>query len=145
MAPPPATASADSRWGAVGSPVHLTVGYQTYFTESWSGVVLRAKRFYERYLPANSTVQWELGLHGPVVLAALRDGRYDIGYLGDLPAVAREIRACEDAFGASGRTLVRFSGTEPLARVMVEGPDLPRVKEFCNRIASAIERELGAV
>jgi phosphoglucosamine mutase len=63
----------------------------------------------------------------------------------DLPAVAREIRACEDAFGASGRTLVRFSGTEPLARVMVEGPDLPRVKEFCNRIASAIEHELGAV
>ncbi|MBI2680167.1 MAG: phosphoglucosamine mutase [Candidatus Solibacter usitatus] len=65
--------------------------------------------------------------------------------MADLPAVAREIRACEDAFGASGRTLVRFSGTEPLARVMVEGPDLPRVKEFCNRIASAIERELGAV
>jgi len=65
--------------------------------------------------------------------------------MAELPAVAREIRACEDAFGASGRTLVRFSGTEPLARVMVEGPDLPRVKEFCNRIASAIERELGAV
>jgi len=65
--------------------------------------------------------------------------------LAELPSVAREIRACEDAFGASGRTLVRFSGTEPLARVMVEGPDPLRVEEFCNRIARAIESELGAV
>jgi phosphoglucosamine mutase len=40
--------------------------------------------------------------------------------------------------------LVRFSGTEPLARVMVEGPDLERVEAFANRIAAAIRRELGA-
>ena len=63
--------------------------------------------------------------------------------LADLPGVAREIQACEAAFGGAGRVLVRFSGTEPLARVMVEGPDLPRVEDFTNRIAGAIERELG--
>jgi phosphoglucosamine mutase len=40
--------------------------------------------------------------------------------------------------------LVRFSGTEPLARVMVEGPDLERVESFANRIASQIRVELGA-
>ena len=43
--------------------------------------------------------------------------------LEDLPAVAAEICAAEDSFGDSGRVLVRFSGTEPLARVMVEGPE----------------------
>ncbi len=64
--------------------------------------------------------------------------------LTELPAVAREIEECERAFGASGRVLVRFSGTEPLARVMVEGPDLARVDEFTNRIAQAIQNEIGA-
>ena len=44
---------------------------------------------------------------------------------------------------APGRVLVRFSGTEPLARVMVEGPDLERVEDSTARIAAAIEREIG--
>jgi phosphoglucosamine mutase len=64
--------------------------------------------------------------------------------LADLPAVSAEIRAAEDSFGDSGRVLVRFSGTEPLARVMVEGPDLDRVEAFANRIADSIRAELGA-
>ena len=63
--------------------------------------------------------------------------------LTDLPAVAAEIRAAESSFGDSGRVLVRFSGTEPLARVMVEGPDLARVEEFANRIAARIRADLG--
>jgi phosphoglucosamine mutase len=64
--------------------------------------------------------------------------------LHELAAVAREIEQCQRAFGASGRVLVRFSGTEPLARVMVEGPDLARVDEFTDRIATAIRNEIGA-
>lgn len=64
--------------------------------------------------------------------------------LAQLPAVAREIERCEHSFGASGRVLVRFSGTEPLARVMVEGPDSARVDEFASRIATAIQNEIGA-
>ena len=64
--------------------------------------------------------------------------------LAELPGVAAEIRAAEASFGDAGRVLVRFSGTEPLARVMVEGPDLERVESFANRIASQIRVELGA-
>ena len=63
--------------------------------------------------------------------------------LADLPEVAREIRDCETAFAGAGRVLVRFSGTEPLARVMVEGPDLAQVRNFTDRIAGAIQKELG--
>lgn len=63
--------------------------------------------------------------------------------LEELPRVAGEIRAVEDAFGEAGRVVVRFSGTEPLARVMVEGPDERRVEEFAARIAGAIQKELG--
>ncbi|MBZ5610909.1 MAG: phosphoglucosamine mutase [Acidobacteriia bacterium] len=63
--------------------------------------------------------------------------------LEELPGVAAEIRAAESSFGDSGRVLVRFSGTEPLARVMVEGPDLERVESFANRIAAQIQADLG--
>lgn len=64
--------------------------------------------------------------------------------LSELPAVNEEIRATERDFGDAGRVLVRFSGTEPLARVMVEGPDLARVEAAATRIAAAIERDLGS-
>lgn len=64
--------------------------------------------------------------------------------LEQLPSVQREIRETELEFGGAGRVLVRFSGTEPLARVMVEGPDAARVEYRARRIAAAIEAELGA-
>jgi phosphoglucosamine mutase len=63
--------------------------------------------------------------------------------LSELSAVNEAIRAAEAAFGAAGRIVVRFSGTEPLARVMVEGPELGEVEAAARRIAGAIERELG--
>jgi phosphoglucosamine mutase len=63
--------------------------------------------------------------------------------LADLVDVNREIRRAESEFGEAGRVLVRFSGTEPLARVMVEGPELARVEHFANTIANAIRSELG--
>lgn len=62
----------------------------------------------------------------------------------DIPGVADEIRACESALDGLGRVLVRFSGTEPLARVMVEGPRIDQVENWAERIASAIRREIGA-
>ncbi len=64
--------------------------------------------------------------------------------LTEVPAVAEEIRRVEDEFAGSGRVLVRFSGTEPLARVMVEGPDLAQVERASESIAAAIRREMGA-
>jgi len=63
--------------------------------------------------------------------------------LSELPAVVEEIGAAEQALGDAGRVLVRFSGTEPLARVMIEGPDLAQVEALTSRIAAAIQRELG--
>jgi phosphoglucosamine mutase len=63
--------------------------------------------------------------------------------LTEVPSVAREIQRAEEEFAGAGRVLVRFSGTEPLARVMVEGPDLEQVEAFTTRIAEAIRREMG--
>lgn len=63
--------------------------------------------------------------------------------LAELDGVNEEIRAAEANFGETGRVLVRFSGTEPLARVMVEGPEQLLIEAAARRIAGAIERELS--
>jgi phosphoglucosamine mutase len=62
----------------------------------------------------------------------------------ELPGVQSQIQEAEKVFGAGGRVVVRFSGTEPLARVMVEGPDDASVRLWANRIADAIRTELSA-
>jgi phosphoglucosamine mutase len=64
--------------------------------------------------------------------------------LDQLAGVQAAIADVESAFAGSGRVNVRFSGTEPLARVMVEGPDMQRVQASAERIAAEIRRELGA-
>ena len=64
--------------------------------------------------------------------------------LEELESVQREMRAAEQAFQSSGRVLVRFSGTEPLARVMIEAPSEETVNTWTERIANAIRHELGA-
>lgn len=63
--------------------------------------------------------------------------------LDQLPGVQREIAACEAELDGSGRVLVRFSGTEPLLRVMVEGAEQPRIEALAARIVAAIHAELG--
>jgi phosphoglucosamine mutase len=50
----------------------------------------------------------------------------------------------ETALGGRARILVRYSGTEPLARVMVEGEDRPSIETAAAEIAAAIRAELGA-
>ena len=65
--------------------------------------------------------------------------------LAELDSVQAEIQAAEREFGSSGRVVVRFSGTEPLARVMIEGPTHQEVDKWTGRIAEAIRAELGAV
>jgi phosphoglucosamine mutase len=58
--------------------------------------------------------------------------------LEDLPEVARVIRVVEERLGDRGRVLVRYSGTEMKARVMVEGPDAGGVAEDARAIADAL-------
>jgi phosphoglucosamine mutase len=63
--------------------------------------------------------------------------------LNELPKVIAASQRAEAEFGHRGRVLLRFSGTEPLARVMVEGPTLDRVTHHAHSIADAIGLELG--
>ncbi|MGZ3705757.1 MAG: phosphoglucosamine mutase, partial [Bdellovibrionota bacterium] len=60
-----------------------------------------------------------------------------------IPEVKALITAAEDELGDKGRVFVRFSGTEPLVRVMLEGPDLAVIRAHAKKIAAAFAREIG--
>jgi NitT/TauT family transport system substrate-binding protein len=80
-------AAADIDFGQPGTPVHLIVGYQPYYSQSWSGVVMRGKELWKKYLPAGSTVEFQVGLQGAIIVNAMLAGKQHIGYMGDMPAI----------------------------------------------------------
>jgi phosphoglucosamine mutase len=61
-----------------------------------------------------------------------------------MPKVAGKIAAVEAALNGRGRTLVRYSGTEMLARVMLEGEDESKIREMAQEIVDEIRAEVGA-
>jgi phosphoglucosamine mutase len=61
-----------------------------------------------------------------------------------VPAVRQAIEAAERELDGNGRVVVRYSGTEALARVMVEAESEEKMRTLTSGIAGAIERELGA-
>jgi len=63
--------------------------------------------------------------------------------LESIPAVAATIRAAEEELKDSGRVVIRYSGTEALARVMIEAEDEASMHRHATAIADAIRHELG--
>jgi phosphoglucosamine mutase len=64
--------------------------------------------------------------------------------LDSLPDVARMLQEAELALGKAGRVVLRYSGTEPLARVMVEAEREEDVRRWAESLAAAVKSEIGA-
>jgi phosphoglucosamine mutase len=60
-----------------------------------------------------------------------------------LPEVARALAQAESALGDNGRIVLRYSGTEPLARVMVEAEHQADVQRFSQSVAEALRSSIG--
>ncbi len=63
--------------------------------------------------------------------------------LGTVPEIANAIKEVEKKLGKEGRVLVRYSGTENLCRVMVEGRDEDEVRQYADAIAKIVKGTLG--
>ena len=61
-----------------------------------------------------------------------------------MPKVSQTIAAVEKSLNGRGRSLVRYSGTEMLARIMLEGEDEGRIRVMAQDIADEIRKEVGA-
>jgi phosphoglucosamine mutase len=53
------------------------------------------------------------------------------------------IKSTEASLGNSGRVLVRYSGTRPLCRIMVEGPTVDETKKYCQQLSDIVKDVLG--
>ena len=60
-----------------------------------------------------------------------------------IPEVAAVMRQVEEGLGGNGRLLVRYSGTEPLLRVMLEGRDLLQIDRWAHQIVDAVNKTIG--
>jgi NitT/TauT family transport system substrate-binding protein len=87
-----APAMAEVGFGKPGEAVNLVIGYQPYYTESWSGVVINGKNLWKKHLPAGSTAKFEIGLQGSVIVGKLLGEKNHIGYMGDMPAIVSSMR-----------------------------------------------------
>jgi phosphoglucosamine mutase len=60
-----------------------------------------------------------------------------------VPSINSAIKQCEKILDKSGRVLLRYSGTEPVARIMIEGEDRKLVKKLAERLATVIKDNTG--
>ncbi len=64
--------------------------------------------------------------------------------LSELPEVIQLVRDAEHRMAEHGRVLLRYSGTEPVARVLVEGREWAEIEPLAQRIAEAVRKKIGA-
>jgi phosphoglucosamine mutase len=63
--------------------------------------------------------------------------------LSELPRVNKLVQEAEQKLGESGRVLLRYSGTEPKVRLLIEGPDLDAIEQMANGIAEELQKAIG--
>jgi phosphoglucosamine mutase len=61
----------------------------------------------------------------------------------EVSEIARAVKETEEQLGETGRMLLRYSGTEPLARVMLEGEQQDLIEQYANNLAAVIKTALG--
>ena len=106
---------------AGGSPLAPGVrfGYQPYFAEAWSGVLVRALKLHTQHLPRDVAVEFKVGMTGAgALVAALRGGDGDLVYLGLAPTLA----VTQDPARGDFRILAVSSVSRRLCNVILAHP-----------------------
>ena len=122
-------ALADVDFGNPGEKVDLVVGYQPYYTESWSGVVNNGKQLWKKYLPAGSSVEFQIGLQGSVIVNAMTGEKQHIGYMGDMPAIASTFRNIKQRGGTDMRIVAALGTSKQQCNIFLVRNDAP---QFAN-------------
>jgi len=124
----PSSASAVD-FGKPGEKVDLVIGYQPYYTESWSGVVNNGKQFWKKHLPKGSTAEFQVGLQGSVIVNAMTGEKQHIGYMGDMPAIASTFRNLPDRGSTDIRIVAALGTSKQQCNIFLVRNDAPQFKD----------------
>ena len=116
-------------FGKPGEPVQLVVGYQPYYTESWSGVVMNGKQFWKKHLPAGSTVEFQIGLQGAIIVNSMTGEKQHIGYVGDMPGIVSTFRNLPDRGGTDIRIVAALGTSKQQCNIFLVRNDAPEFKD----------------
>lgn len=124
----PLAATAEVNFGKQGEKVDLVVGYQPYYTASWSGVVNNGKGFWKKHLPEGSTATFQIGLQGAVIVNAMTGEKQHIGYAGDMPSIAATFRNLKDRGGTDIRIVASIGLSQQQCNIFMVKNDAPDFK-----------------
>ena len=127
----PLTASAEVDFGKRGEAIDLVIGYQPYYTESWTGVVNNGKASWKNHLPAGSTAEFQVGLQGSVIVNAMAGEKQHIGYMGDMPAIASTFKYLPERGGTDIRIVAALGTSKQQCNIFLVKNDAP---EFANGV-----------
>jgi NitT/TauT family transport system substrate-binding protein len=119
-------AAAKVEFGNRGTPVKLVIGYQPYYTESWSGVVINGKELWKKYLPAGSTAEFQVGLQGAIIVNAMTGEKQHIGYVGDMPGIVSTFRNLPDRGGTDIRIVGVLGTSKQQCNIFLVRNDAPQ-------------------
>lgn len=114
-----------------GKPVDVTVGFFPSWIGGWSGVVVKHRELWKKYLPEGSQVKWDVQVVGPPIVTNLLANKNQIGYMGDTPAIVATTKRSVADLRIVECNL--FSRTGQMCAVMLvhkDSPDFADFKEF---------------
>jgi sulfonate transport system substrate-binding protein len=112
--------AAAQEFGKPGGPINLVIGYQPYGTENLDAVVMRAKETWKKYLPSGSTVDMQVALQGSIIVNNMLAGKQQIGFMGDMPAIASTTKT-----EVGDVRIVAVNSVDPLCQYIVVSSKAP--------------------
>ena len=126
-------------FGKPGDPVKLVVGHPCCYTEVWSIMALRGKEFWKKYLPAGSTVDFEIGLQGSTIVNSMLAGKQHIGYIGDLPAIVATTKSQQ----ADIRIVAPVGVAFDQCNILLVRADAPQFKDTSEAVKWLAGKQFG--
>ena len=110
-------------------PAHITYGYHPYWTGGWTGVVIKQRELWKKYLPAGSTVRFEAHLTGPPMVNAMLADKMQIGCMGDMPSLVATTKKAQGDIRLVAANMISLGQNCNLLVVRKDAPDFKSPQE----------------
>jgi ABC-type nitrate/sulfonate/bicarbonate transport system substrate-binding protein len=110
-------------------PVEITYGYHPYWTGGWTGVVIKQKELWKKYLPEGSKVNFEAHLTGPPMVNAMLADKMQLGTMGDMPSYVATTKKRQGDIRLVSANMISAGQNCNLVVVRPDAPDFASPEE----------------